>query len=83
MDAIKIQEAIRQIWGSESHNVSVLLDVQGRFHAECEVTYQRRWLSESTYIQTLNDMFCDYCTEKCAWEAYADPADESRFGWGA
>jgi len=69
MDAIKIQEAIRQIWGSESHNVSVLLDVHGRFHAECETTYQRRRLSEPTYIETLNDMFCDYCTEKAILSA--------------
>ena len=67
MDAIKIQDAIAQIWGSESHRVSVLLDVCGVFHAECEDTYQRRRLSENTYRQTLNDMFYDYCVENASW----------------
>ncbi len=71
MDAIQIRDAIRQIWGSDSYQISVSLDVCGRFYAECETTYQRRRLTEKSYIETLNDMFCDYCTEKCAWSAGA------------
>ena len=67
MDAIKIQDAIAQIWGSESHRVSVLLDVRGVFYAECESTMDRRRLTENTYRQTLNDMFYDYCVENAAW----------------
>lgn len=62
-----IKSAIRQIWGSESHQISVLLTPQGVLYAECESTMDRRRLTESNYREVLNDMFYDYCVENAAW----------------
>jgi len=67
METNKILDAIRQIWGSESHQISLLATPDGKIYAECEFTMDRRRLSESTYIETVNDMFYDYCVENASW----------------
>jgi len=59
----KIKDALTQIWGSKSHNVTLILTPDGRLFAECESTLDRRRLTESNYRKILNDMFYDYCTE--------------------
>lgn len=63
----KIKNALVQIWGSESHKVSLLLNPEGRLYAECEETMDRRRLTDSNYRDILNDMFYDYCVEKGSW----------------
>lgn len=63
----KIKDALTQIWGSESHNVTLILTPDGRLFAECESTLDRRRLTETNYRHILNDMFYDYCTENAAW----------------
>jgi hypothetical protein len=63
----KIKNALVQIWGSESHKVSLLLNPEGRLYAECEETMDRRRLTETNYRDILNDMFYDYCVEKASW----------------
>lgn len=62
-----IKSAIRQIWGSESHQISLLLTPKGVLYAECESTMDRRKLTESNYRDVINDMFYDYCVENAAW----------------
>lgn len=59
----KFNNAIRQIWGSESHMVTLLLSVDGKLFAECETILGRRRLTDSNYEEVLNDMFYDYCCE--------------------
>ena len=63
----KFKNTIRQIWGSESHHISLLLTPQGVLYAECESTIDRRRLTDSNYREVLNDMFYDYCVENAAW----------------
>lgn len=63
----KYKNAIQQIWGSESHNVSLLLSQTGTLYAECESTMDRRVLTDNNYREQLNDMFYNYCMEKAAW----------------
>lgn len=67
MDTNKIQQAIRQIWASESHNISLILTPQGTLYAECESTLDRRRLTDGNYRDILNDMFYNYCVENAAW----------------
>jgi hypothetical protein len=63
----KIKNALTQIWGSESYQVSLLLNPEGRLYAECKETMDRRRLTNTNYRDVLNDMFYDYCVEKCSW----------------
>lgn len=63
----KFKNTIQQIWGSESHQISLLLTPQGVLYAECEFTMDRRRLTDSNYREVLNDMFYDYCVENAAW----------------
>lgn len=57
-----------QIWGYESQHCTIVQDVSsGKFYAECDEILSRRALNSDNYVQVLNDMFCDYCTEKAAW----------------
>lgn len=63
----KYKKAIEQIWGSESHNVSLLMSQNGTLYAECESTFDRRVLTDSNYREQLNDMFYDYCVENASW----------------
>jgi hypothetical protein len=63
----KIKNALTQIWGSESHKVSFLLNPEGRLYAECEETMDRRRLTDTNYREVLNDMFYDYCVENASW----------------
>ena len=63
----KYKKAIEQIWGSESHNVSLLLSQRGVLYAECAETCDRRVLTDSNYRDQLNDMFYDYCVENASW----------------
>lgn len=53
-----------QIWGSESHNLSIVFE-NGKYFAETE--NDRRRLTETNYLEVLNDMFYDYCVENAAW----------------
>lgn len=63
----KIKNALVQIWGSESHNVTLLASPDGRLYAECESTLDRRRITDTNYREILNDMFYDYCVEKASW----------------
>jgi hypothetical protein len=63
----KIKDALTQIWGSESHNVTLLATADGRLYAECESTLDRRRLTDTNYREVLNDMFYDYCVENASW----------------
>ena len=63
----KIKNALVQIWGSDSHKVSLLLSPDGRLYAECGDTMDRRRLTNANYRDVLNDMFYDYCVENAAW----------------
>ena len=60
----KFVNAKGQIWGSEAHSCTIVYEVEsGKFFAECENTLQRRRLTDSNYVEVLNDMFYDYCVE--------------------
>ena len=59
------KNALVQIWGSESHNVSLVLATNGKVYAECESTMSRRLLTEKNHVEQLNDMFYDFCVEHC------------------
>jgi hypothetical protein len=63
----KIKNALTQIWGSESHNVTFLATPDGRLYAECEFTSDRRRLTNENYREVLNDMFYIYCVENASW----------------
>lgn len=63
----KYNKAIEQIWGSESHKVSLLLSQRGVLYAECSETYDRRVLTDNNYREQLNDMFYDYCVANASW----------------
>lgn len=63
----KFKNTIQQIWGSESHQISLLLTSNGTLYAECESTMDRRRLTDSNYREVLNDMFYDYCVANAAW----------------
>ena len=67
METNKIRDAIRQIWGSESHAISFLATPDGKIYAECDSTMDRRRLTDSNYREVLNDMFYDYCVENASW----------------
>ncbi len=67
METNKIRDAIHQIWGSESHQISFLSTPDGKIYAECEFTMDRRRLTDSNYREQLNDMFYDYCVENASW----------------
>jgi len=67
METNKIQNTIAQIWGSESHQISLILTPDGRIYAECESTRDRRRLTDSNYREQVNDMFYDYCVENASW----------------
>jgi len=67
MEISKFRDALKQIWGSESHNVSFLATPDGRLYAECESTFDRRRLTDTNYRDILNDMFYVYCLENAAW----------------
>lgn len=67
METNKIRDAIRQIWGSESHQISFLATPDGKIYAECEFTMDRRRLTDSNYREVLNDMFMIYCVNNAAW----------------
>ena len=61
------KNALVRIWGSESHNISLVLATNGRLYAECESTLDRRLLTESNHVEQLNDMFYDFCVENADW----------------
>ena len=63
----KIKNELVQIWGSESHNVSLVQLANGTLYAECGETLQCRRLTDLNYRNVLNDMFYDYCVEKASW----------------
>ena len=63
----KIKNELVQIWGSESHNVSLIQLADGKVYAECAETLQCRRLTDLNYSNVLNDMFYDYCVEKASW----------------
>jgi hypothetical protein len=63
----EIKNALRQIWSSETYNVVLLYTADGKLFAECEVTNDRRRLTESNYEEMLNDMFYNFCMEKASW----------------
>lgn len=63
----KMKDALVQIWGSESHAVSLCRLADGTLYAECGETVQCRRLTDLNYLNVLNDMFYDYCLEKAAW----------------
>lgn len=67
MEINKFRDALKQIWGSESHKVIFIATPDGRLYAECDFTLDRRRLTDSNYREILNDMFCDYCVENAAW----------------
>lgn len=67
MDTNKIQNAIAQIWGSESHEISLVGLADGKLYAECGFTSQCRRLTDLNYRNVLNDMFYDYCVENASW----------------
>ena len=67
METNKIRDAIHQIWGSESYQISFLATHDGKIYAECEFTMDRRRLTDSNYRDVLNDMFYDYCVENASW----------------
>lgn len=51
-----------EIFGDEWYNCKIV-EENGKFFAECESTMQRRRLTDSNYVEVLNDMFYDYCVE--------------------
>ena len=68
----RINAAKAQIWASESHRLTIISSVSTRtdtvqFIARCDDTLDERRLTETNYVQTLNDMFYDYCVENAAW----------------
>ena len=68
----KINDAKVRIWGSESHRLTIIYSVSTRtdtvqFIARCDDTLEERRLTETNYVQTLNDMFYDFCVEHAAW----------------
>jgi len=63
----KYKKALEQIWGSESYNVSFLLTPQNVLYAECGFNGDRRRLTDSNYIDILNDMFLTYCVDNKSW----------------
>jgi len=68
----RINAAKAQIWASESHRLTIVYSVSTRtdtvqFIARCDDTLDERRLTETNYVQTLNDMFYDYCVENAAW----------------
>lgn len=63
----KYKNALEQIWGSESYNVSFLLTTQGVLYAECGFNGDRRRLTDSNYRDILNDMFYTYCVDNKSW----------------
>jgi hypothetical protein len=67
MDTTKIRDTLKQIWADESHNVSLILTVDGKLYAECESTFDRRRITENNCYEVLNDMFYDYCLENAIW----------------
>ena len=67
METNKIQDAIAQIWGSESHEISLVGLANGTLYAECGSTAQCRRLTDLNYRNVLNDMFYDYCVENASW----------------
>lgn len=67
MEINKFRDALKQIWGSESHNVTFIGTPDGMLYAECEFTLDRRRLTDSNYHEILNDMFYIYCLENAAW----------------
>ena len=67
MEISKFRDALKQIWGSESHAISFLVTPDGKVYAECESTFDRRRLTDSNYRDILNDMFYVYCLENAAW----------------
>ena len=67
METNNVRDAIRQIWGSESYQISFLATPDGRIYAECESTFDRRRLTDSNYREILNDMFMIYCINNAAW----------------
>jgi hypothetical protein len=62
-----IKRALCQIWGSETYHVILLLTTDGQLYAECEETMDRRRITESNYVEILNDMFYNFCMEKASW----------------
>ena len=66
MNIKNITNCVAQVWGCEAHNLSVV-EENGRFYAECESLLERRRLSASSYRETINDMFYDYCVENTEW----------------
>jgi hypothetical protein len=67
MDTTKIRDTLKQIWTSESHNVSLILTADGKLYAECESTFDRRRITNSNCYEILNDMFYNYCLENASW----------------
>ena len=63
----KYKQALEQIWGSESYQISFVATPDGKLYAECEFTMDRRRLTDSNYREVLNDMFYDYCVENASW----------------
>lgn len=63
----KYKKALEQIWGSESYQVSLMLNTIGNLYAECDFTHDRRRLTDSNYVEQLNDMFYNYCVKNKSW----------------
>lgn len=63
----KYKKALEQIWGSESYQVSLMLSTIGNLYAECDFTHDRRRLTDSNYVEQLNDMFYNYCVKNKSW----------------
>ena len=63
----KYKIALEQIWGSESYQVSLMLSTIGNLYAECDFTHDRRRLTDSNYVEQLNDMFYNYCVKNKSW----------------
>lgn len=62
------------IWGDEAHHCQIVQDTvnvairgEARVFAECDLTGDRRMLTENNFADVLNDMFYDYCVEDAAW----------------
>ena len=55
-----------RIWGDEAHNLGIVYE-NGKYYAYCELTLERRRLTEKNHHEVLNDMFYDYCVENANW----------------
>ena len=55
-----------RIWGEEAHNCAIGFDGE-RYYAECVMIDTLRYITESNYLDVLNDLFYDYCVKNARW----------------